>query len=98
MLKDLFINAMEKFDKECLLVEGTLGDFVIEDFNVCVDKNFITIKGFEWDKFTEGRTGYIKELKINCNQLTDYENYSNDFDSFVAIGINNGEHYAEFSN
>lgn len=95
MLKNLVFAALDNFDKDCLFVKGTLGDFVIEDFNVCVDKNFITIKGFEWDKCEEERTGYIKEFKIDSSELTDFEELSSPGCDFIALGINNGMGFIE---
>lgn len=98
MLKDLFVNSMQNFDKEYLFVESSLGDFVIEDFDVIIDKNFVTIKGEEWDGCTEERTDFLRGLRIDTDKLTDYEDYSDKGGFFIAIGINNGEYYAHFRN
>lgn len=96
MLEDLFVAKMNRIDKEYLFVEGTLGDFVIEDFNIYEDKNFITIKGKEWDRCIEDRTGLIVGLKIDSNTITDYEDLSGRGGDDICIGLNDGEHYVRF--
>lgn len=98
MLKELFINAMENFDTECLFVESSLGNFIIEDFFIKIEENFVTIEGSEYDKCTEEQNGLLRGLKIDLNKITDFEDYSGNGENFIAVGINNGEHYAEFSN
>lgn len=98
MLKELFINAIKNFDKEYLFVESSLGDFVIEDFSIIIDKNYVTIEGVEWDKCTEERTKFLRGLRIDTDKLSEYEDYSDKGGLFIAIEVNNGENYAHFYN